>query len=268
MGDTTDDQERQLLQAGPPARKSALNVEDDFSKYEVVSRTEILSILRGMLEHNSLISFHFNRGYDSLLTALLDISSDGKTLIFDYGGSIEMNRKLLQADKINCASSEDQVKIQFTLNGVRLVKHEGRDAFLGNVPASLIRLQRREFYRLTTPVVNPLVCSIPLPLDGGSVKKQQAVVVNIGGGGVALNVAPGDVNFKVGAQFSGASIDLPNAGLITFDTCVRNIYDISMPSGKIHQRAGCQFISLSRHAMTLIQRYIIQIERERKARGI
>lgn len=268
MADTTDDQAGQRLQAGPPARKAALDVEDDFSKYEVVSRTEILSILRGMLEQGSLITFHFNRGYDSLLTALLDISSDGKTLIFDYGGSLETNRKVLQADKINCASSEHDVKIQFTLRGVSLVKHDGRDAFLGDVPESLIRLQRREFYRLTTPVANPLVCNIPLSQDKGSVKTQQAVVVNIGGGGVALNVAPGDVSLKVGAQFSGAGINLPDVGIITFDMCVRNIYDISMPNGKIHQRAGCQFISLPRHVMTLIQRYIIQIERERKARGI
>ena len=263
-----DSQERQPPTAGTPTRKSALDVEDDYSKYEVRSRTEILGILRGMREQGSLITFYFNHGYDFLLTSLVAISPDSKTMVFDFGSNTEMNRKALQTDKINCVSTKEKVKIQFTLNGVDPVKHEGRDAFLGDVPDSLIRLQRREYYRLTTPMANPIKASIPLSQDDGSIKSLQVVVVDVSGGGIGLNVPPDNLSLKMDAEFFGVTINLPNVGIVSADMRVRNLYDVTMPNGKIHQRAGCQFISLPGPMMTLIQRYIIQIERERKAREI
>ena len=268
MEDSPDSQTRQPPQAGAPTRKSALDVEDDYSKYEVRSRTEILAILRGMREQGSLITFYFNHGYDFLLTSLVDISADGKTMVFDYGSNMEMNRKALQTEKINCVSSKEKVKIQFTLLGLDPVKHEGRDAFLGDVPDSLIRLQRREYYRLSTPMANPIKANIPVPQEDGSQKILQAVVVDISGGGIGLNVPPDNVSLKIDAQFFGVTLNLPNVGIINADMKVRNLYDVTMPNGKIHQRAGCQFLKLAGPMMTLIQRYIIQIERERKAREV
>ena len=264
MADSTDNQAGQATRA----RKSALDAEDDFSKYEVTSRTEILSILKGMMEQGSLITFYFNHGYDFLLTSLLEISDDGRTLLFDYGSNMDMNRKLLQTDKINCVSTKEKVKIQFTLMGVDPARHDGRDAFLGDVPDSLIRLQRREYYRLSTPMANPIKANIPLPQDDGSIKPLQLVVVDISGGGVGLNVPPGNLSIKTDTLFSGVTIALPNVGMVTAEMRVRNVYDVTMPNGKVHQRAGCQFLNLPGPMMTLIQRYIIQIERERKAKEL
>lgn len=264
---STDNQARQPMQAGVQTPKSALDVEDDYSEYELTTPTETLSILRGMREAGSLITFYFNHGHDSLLTSLIEISPDGKTMVFDCGSNLEMNRKALQTDKINCISSKEKVKIQFILNGVKPVKYEGRVAFLGAVPDSLFRLQRREYYRLTTPLANPLSANIPLQQGDGSIKTVQAVVFNISSGGVCL-VAPGGITVKMDAQFCGASINLPNVGMIRFDLRVRNVYDITTSNGKILQRAGCEFVKLPGPMMKLIQRYITQIECERKERGV
>ena len=262
--DSSDDQARQSMQAG----KQTPDADEEYSEYEQTSATEALMILRGMREAGSLITFYFNHGNDFLLTSLLEISPDGKTMIFDYGSNMEMNRKLLRADKINSISSKARIKIQFMLNGVRPVKYQGRDAFQSDVPAALFRLQRREYYRLTTPLANPLRASIPLPQEDGSIKTVSAVVFNISCGGVCLVVPPGAVTLALDAQFFGASIDLPNVGMVSFDMRVRNIYDITAANGKILQRSGCEFIKLPGAMMRLIQRYIIQIERERKERGV
>ena len=247
--------------------KTAAMAGDDFSEYEMTSRSEALSILRSLIELGSLVTFYFNQGYDFLLTSLREISPDGKTMIFDGGANPEVNRKLLQADKINGVSSKEKVKIQFILNGVKAVKHQGQDAFLCDVPDSLFRLQRREYYRLPVPLANPVKANIGMMQNDGSVRTTQAVVFDISGGGVCLVVAPGDDTLKVDAEFFGASINLPNTGLITFDFRVRNIYDITTSSGKILRRAGCEFIKLSGPMMKLIQRYIIQVERERSTHG-
>lgn len=242
--------------------------QDDFTKYEVTSRTEVLSILKGMLEQGSLITFYFNQGYDFLLTSLLEIASDGKTMIFDYGSNMEMNRKLLQTNKIKCVSTKEKVRIEFTLMGVDAVRHEGREAFEGDVPESLIRLQRREFYRLSAPKVNPIKVNIPLPQEDGSITTLQAVVVDISGSGVSLDLAKDNLSLKEGGQFTGVTINLPNVGIITAEMRVRSIYDVTMANGKVLQRAGCEFIKLPGAMSTLIQRYIIAVERERKSREI
>lgn len=247
------------------ARKSALDVEDDYSQYEVHSRSEIVAILRGMREEGSLITFHFNHGYDFLLTSLLEISDDGRTLLFDFGANQEMNHKALQTDRISCVSAKEKVRIQFKLFGVDPVKHEGRDAFLGDIPDSLVRLQRREFYRLATPIANPIKAGIPLPQSDGSVKTLQATVVDLSGGGIGLNLPSDSIALKIAAEFHGVAIQLGTVGTLSVDLRVRNLYDLSLPNGKIHQRAGCQFLNLPGPMMTLIQRYIIQVERERKA---
>ena len=255
----------QTMPAGGQTPKDA---EDEYSKYETTSPTETLAILRSMREAGSLITFYFNGSNDLLLTSLLEVSPDGKTMIFAYSSNMEMNRKALQSDEIKCISSKERAKIQFILNGVKSVKYEGRDAFQGDVPDSLFRLQRREYYRLTTPMANPLRANIPLPQADGSIRTVPAVVFNISCGGICLVVPPGGVALKMDAQFAGASINLPNVGMINFDIRVRNIYDITASNGKILKRVGCEFIKLSGAMMKQIQRYIIQVERERKERSV
>jgi CheY-like chemotaxis protein len=151
--------------AGNPGTKLELTDADDFSEYEFVPQQEIPSILRGICKHGALVTFFFNHGFDSLLTTPLDVSPDGKTIIFTCGNNIEDNHKLLKADKINCISSKNMVNICFIMNGVKPVKHQGSAAFLANVPDFLFRLQRREYHRLTLPLSKPLRASIPLPQE-------------------------------------------------------------------------------------------------------
>jgi len=266
--DSNANQARQAMPAFGQTTKSEPFAEAEYSEYESTSFTEMLAILRGMGEAGSLVTLYFNQGDDFLLTSLIQVSPDGKTIIFDYGSDMEVNRKALQAKKINCVSSKERVKIQFSLNGVRPVEFEGRTAFLSDVPDSLFRLQRREYYRLTTPMANPLRAIIPVPHKDGSIKTLQAVVFNISCGGICLVVPPGGVPPKMDKEFSGVSINLPSIGIITFDTQVRNIYDITTSDGKILQRVGCEFIKLPGPMMKLIQRYIVLIAHERKARGI
>ena len=249
-------------------RRSACSLEEDLSMYAVNSRTERCAILRGMREQGSLVTFYFDNGYDFLLTSVLDISADNRTMVLDYGSSMEMNRKALQTAEISCVSSKEQIKIKFSLHGVGQVKHDGRDAFLSEVPDDLIRIQRREHFRMATSMTTPILATVPLPLDIVETRARQAVVVDISGGGVGLNVAADFPCLKLGAQFFGVSINLPKVGMVSVDMVVRSFYDVVMPSGAIHRRAGCQFIKANAATMMRIQRFIIQIERERKLLGM
>ena len=179
-----------------------------------------------------------------------------------------LHLSLLIQTFLSCISTKDKVKIQFSLLGVVPIKHKGCDALLGEVPDSLVRLQRREFYRLATPKANAIKTMLPMKQVDGSIKTLPVVVADISAGGVRLNLPQDNVSLEVDEQFIGVSINLLDVGIVTADLQVRNIYDVTMPNGKSHKSAGCQFIKLTGPMMTkLIQRYIMQIERERKVRG-
>ena len=268
MAESEEEKGRGAEPGAKAPAKPALSVDDDYSKYEVTSRSEILAILRSMREQGSLITFYFNHGYDFLLTSLVEIAADGKTMIFDYGSNMEMNRKALQADKINCVSSKDKVRIQFLLQGVDPTKSEGRDAFLSDVPDFLIRLQRREHYRLATPMSKPVRANIPILQADGALKLVQLVVADISGGGVGLNIPHGELSIQRDAQYAGVTLNLPDIGVATVDMRVRNIHEVTMANGKTHQRAVCQFVNLAKPMVNLIQRYIAHIDRERLARKV
>jgi len=48
--------------------------------------------------------------------------------------------------------------------------------------------------------------------------------------------------------------------------CVRNAFPVTTKTGNQYLRLGCEYLDLPGTRLTMIQRYITRIERERKAR--
>ena len=237
---------------------------DEYSRYMLRTPAEVLMVLRSLCERVAQITVFFNEGQDMLLTTLATVANDH--LVLDYGPSGEMNTKALAAEKHFCVTMLDKVRIQFILRDFRQVEHEGRPAFLCALPDELLRLQRREYYRLLTPIVRPLICTVPIPLADGSLHLHEAHVFDISGGGMGISAPPEGVPFAQDMKFANCRVDLPEVGIITGTLRIRSLFGVTLRSGATARRAGCEFIDLPGPMMTLIQRYIIKVERERKAR--
>jgi len=240
---------------------------DVYSKYMLYSRSEILFVLRAVLQKGSLVTVYFNHGQSFLLTALLAVDGDSGSILFDMGSDEEMNQKALKADRLLFTTSLDKVKVQFSLKSLQQVQHGGRPAFRGALPETLLRLQRREYYRLTTPVANPIRCKTTIRHEDGSTAQVDIPLLDISGGGVGLVVDPAlKDDFKIDATFSDCRIDLPEEGLLVCNLVVRNAFDVTTKTGNHYMRVGCEFVDLPGTRLTMIQRYITRVERERKAR--
>lgn len=237
---------------------------DAYSQYLLRSKGEIKFVLRALLDGGSNITVHFNEGKDFLLTTLVAVDDDGITL--DYGSSGEMNRKVQTAAKVFCVTTLDKVKIQFVLAGLKSIVVDGRPAFRAAFPESLLRLQRREYYRLTTPIARPMKCQLPMPQADGDTAAVELNLIDISGGGLAMMVPPEGLALEPGAEFANCRIELPEVGIVVARLQVRNIFEVTLRNGSRVTRVGCQFINLPGPMLTLVQRYIIKIERERKAR--
>jgi c-di-GMP-binding flagellar brake protein YcgR len=261
--------------ANPPVEPEArtasnhLDVEhdDNFSRYLLYSRAEILFVLKALVQKGSMVTVYFDRGNAFLLTSLNHISTDGNTLIFDYGSDEEMNRRALQADKLVFTTTLDKVKIQFSLKGLAQTTFDGRKAFSGKLPETVLRLQRREYYRLTTPIANPIKVSIDVIQADGSKTTLEANMLDISGGGIGVMVplALGDT-FRVDTVFKDCKFTLPEEGPLVTALCVRSAFPVTTKTGSQYLRIGCEYVDLPGTRLTMIQRYITRIERERKAK--
>lgn len=236
----------------------------EYKQFMLRTHNEILLVLRGLLGHTAQISVYFNEGQDMLLTTLAAVADDH--LILDHGPNAELNRKALAAEKHFCVTRLDKVRIQFILRSFTQAEQAGRPAFRANLPDEVLRLQRREFYRLITPIARPLKCLVPIPLADASLHLHDAHVFDISGGGLGLSAPPEHIPFDKDMEIPNCRVELPEVGVITGTLKVRSIFEITLRSGKRAHRAGCEFIKLPGPMLTLIQRYIIKVERERKAR--
>lgn len=237
----------------------------EYDRFMLRNPAETLPLLRALCERVAQITVFFNEGQDMLLTTLAAVVPD--RVILDHGPDAAMNRKALAADRLFCVTTLDKVRIQFILRGLVQVEHEGQPAFRAAPPNEVLRLQRREYYRLVTPIMNPLACHMPLPLPDGSTRTHAANVFDISCGGLGLAAPDAGLPLAVGMDFPGCRLELPEVGEVAGTLRVRSLFDIMLKSGARVRRAGCEFIGLPGTMTTLIQRYIIKIERERKARA-
>lgn len=240
---------------------------DEYSKYLLHSRPEIVAVLRSLVKKRAMLSVHFDNGDSFLLTTLLAVDAETEELFFDVGSDPEMNAKALLAEKLILATTVDRIRIQFTLHRLSTTTVDGHPALRALVPDSLLRLQRREYFRLSTPIANPIRCIATMTREDGSATVIEVPLLDISGCGVGLMVPPKQSDLYRPEQcLNDCKITLPDEGLLIANLRVRNSFDVIAKSGAHYVRVGCEFVELPGQRMTMIQRYITRVERERKAR--
>lgn len=237
-----------------------LTASTDDSRFLVTNRLEITRILRGLIQRTEMVSAFFNSGNDLLLTSVLDVNPEEGTVVLDCGSNSDLNQRIQRADKIIFVTALDRVKVQFNSLGVEPATFEGKPAFIIPLPAQVLRLQRREYYRLTTPIINPLICKVSL--DGGETAEFPIIDISAGGVGIILGNSA-ELPLSVGSTYPGCRITLPGVGQLELTLSIQSLFEVTMKNGGKSLRSGCQFVNLHPSMETLIQRYIVKLERER-----
>ncbi len=249
-----------------PLKFELLQAEEN-SRYLLRGKADILYNLRSLMQKRAMLSAFIDASADSFLTAIVAISDDERYLVLDAASDPAINRRVEESEQLICVAQLDKIKIQFAAHQIERVTHEGHDAFRTPVPDVLLRLQRREYYRLTAANPHTLSCLIPVTVDGQKkIISVEAAVVDISGGGLAVLVPPGEVAFEPEMEFADCRLMLPETGPIATSLRVRNLFRITNRDGSIMLRAGCEFVDLTASMASTIQRYILKAERERNAR--
>lgn len=234
----------------------------NLAKYTLTSPMEIIHHLSAIAKNGYMLTVFSNKGKTFVLTRILEIESGHQTLILDWGSDPEANKQLLGSERNVFVCSPEGVKTQFITGQVTEIKYEGQPAFSVSLPAQVIKLQRREFFRIRTPVGNPLLCTIKDYAEG----PLELHVFDISLGGLSLWLptltTPG---FDIGKQYLDCHLELKPFGSLQGVLEVRHRLPVQLRNGQDAVRVGCNFLRLPAHMENLIQRYVGQLERERRA---
>lgn len=252
--------------AGEPKQTNPIELarQERDKNFRIHSKPDIHAILRDIMQRNTLVTIYFDQSNNFILTSILAIDSEHNEMVVDYGINEKFNQSALRAERITFVTSQNRIKVEFTCDNIKKIHFEGNDAFIVNLPDSLVRMQRRNFFRISTPTVNPLTCAIPLPIDYES-DTAEVTLLDISCGGIAVIDHHPSVSFDPGTIFENCQILLPKVGAIIVNIQVKNTYEITLRNGLACKRAGCEFIGLPAHMFALIQRYIIKLEQMQKS---
>ena len=230
--------------------------------YQHYSRREILVILQDIIDRRALVTLYFNQGEEHVVTTLIKINPEFEELVFDSAVSDAMNQRIVHSRTITFVAFVDQIKVQFRTQAAELTTFEGRSALRIRLPESVLRLQRRDSFRVNAPKSGPLQCEIDLPEVGTT----RFDVSDLSVCGMGILAGPATFEFKSGAVFDNCRIALPGHGALTTSIEIRHGTGFAKDAqGKPSYHYGCQFHNVAAPVVNLIQRYINQLERNRRA---
>lgn len=236
---------------------------ENLGPYQVYSRREITTLLRGILETNQLVRMVFNNGSESIITTLLEVNSDTGMVVVDSGKSQPQNQRIVDSNNISFETTLARIRLLFFTKYVDGCLHDNRAAFCFAIPTSLIRLQRREFYRvhaLRDPVL------FAYETEHGLIQTS-AFMRDISAGGVGLHDEEMVLDTTTGKVYENCRISFPEKKFITVNLQIRNSQEITAPNGNKFRRIGCQFVSMSNRSLMMLQRYITKLERDQNAKA-
>jgi len=241
-----------------PSLRSPEPVDEDFERFLVHDRFEILSILRVLQSEIEPVTLNVD-GEGFTLTVLLAINPEFEEVVFDCGSDPEGNRRILRAERVTMVANTGGIKVQFSAKGADATVFEGRPALRMRLPDILLRLQRRDYYRIP----GSLACDVAVDFEG-KVRVLALRVVDLSLGGIALLADGAPTAFEVGDILRNCSIALGKLGRLAFDLRIQNKCQARTRSDLRQLRIGCGFENLSQPMGMLLSRYIGQQERERR----
>ncbi|MGV8958988.1 MAG: flagellar brake protein [Stenotrophomonas sp.] len=232
-------------------------------KYLVRNPRHIRQLLQSLIDQRSLINAHPGGGDQTFPTAVLELDPDEDFMLLDGSPLPSVNQAAEQANHLLCFAQLERVLVRFRLEQLERVDSGSRTSFRAAFPDEFCHLQRRELYRLETPVADSPSCVLPAR-DGGSAVELR--VVDISGGGLALLLPEGQSLLSLQQRYPGCQLKLPESPAIPVTLVVCNMREQLMANGVHMQRIGLRFDELPRGGDAAIQRYIFRIDRQRSAR--
>ena len=229
--------------------------------YALHHAVEILAVLERLWHERTPTTVEL--GDDrAIASSVLDVRRASKTLVFDIARDAELTRRLFAAGRLSFVASLDHIEIAFETGPASLIRLDDGPAAVVELPQAVVRLQRREAYRVTLPPDEKVRCTVLEP-DGRSTPAH-AVDLSCGGAGLVFD----DRDVDLGEPGSGHELifSLPKLGRFEIEATLSNI--MAAPGETDDEpprvRAGFRFVSVEPKTESQLQRYVNQVQVRRR----
>jgi c-di-GMP-binding flagellar brake protein YcgR len=252
--------------ARPTHESSALQSEEDLERFRIRNAYEIELILSKLAECATVVSMHAHDSPWFMLTTVLYSERERGILLVECGRDEDLNMRIMEAKEVRFDTYLDQVNVRFSCHKVTTTVVSGMLAFQCNFPETLIRLQRREFFRISPPFNQPMVVDLvlPKPVDQSPSVwvKARARGVDISCGGIVFLVEGNFMHLPIGSALREVRIELPKMNDLIADLEVRNLRFMERAGQDGTTRIGCKFARIDSRTTALLQRYINRLQVE------
>lgn len=240
---------------------------EEFGQFFLNTAPEVEFYLGLLSRRRSIITIYVNDGTHFFLSSIVAVDSQSGQIYLDPAQTDENNALAQGARQLTMVANLDRVKIQIRLPALQKLGYQGQNMLGARIPERILRLQRREYFRLEPSPVTPIHCKLAAHLDDGTTKVFELRLSDISGGGVSLIGATEMADdFQRDMLFNDCRLEIPGEGVIQVNLRVRKAVEVSTQNGDHNLRIGCEFVNLPSARLAFIERYITRIERERKAR--
>lgn len=234
---------------------------NDDSPHWLHSAVEISFTLKALHKVGATLNGEIGNAAHPFVTMILDVDDDKRQIFLDAPADRVQQDRITQGGTLILRGTLDGVRVEFEVQSPRLTQFENSPAVLVKIPSRVLKVQRRGYFRVATPFDKRVTCVVALP------EKITATypVVDIGLGGVALSARDGDAKLNIGDVYEKSKIVLPDAGELEVALQVCHTATTRREHMPPVHRYGCKFVDLRTSQETLIQRYVLLIERARRA---
>ena len=216
--------------------------------------------LRNLVNRGDFLTAQYKGG--QLVTRILDVDVRARTFTFDWGALAEQNRGLIAAPRCVFHAQPEGVRVEFVTGAPRETRFEGRPAFEADFPDVLFYVQRREYFRVDAPVLDPYTCTGLLP-DGGRFHFE---VHDLSLGGVGMRTTDERVaELPMGTRLQDCELSLGALGRLSLDLQLVSHRSTALPNGTQRYQLGFRFLTLPGSAENTLQRLITQLEMKRRS---
>jgi len=220
-------------------------------EFLIHSHSSIASILRNLMRDRSTISAFLTNSDDVVATSVLHVDLDKKMVILDATKETRLNNQFSNSSNVLFDLKQNSVILQFTAKQTQPARFNGESAVFIELPERLLRLQRREFFRVAAISDTNVTCVIR---DAHGTHKLEVEDLSLGGIGVLLDEDQLEVKqFRV---FHDCEIRVPGFATIEVDLQIRNCFEKTLTSGRKVRRLGLSYVNLSADQENLLQKYI------------
>lgn len=216
--------------------------------------------LRNLANRGDFLTVQYKSG--QLVTRILDVDVRQRTFMFDWGALAEQNRGLLASPECTFRATPEGVRVEFSTRTPSETRLEGGAAFEASFPQILYYMQRREYFRVDAPILDPFSCLGRLP-DGETFRFE---IQDLSLGGIGLRTTDERVaDLPLGLIVPEVEVHLSTTGMLALDLELVSLRATDLPNGSRRFQLGMRFVSLPGAAENTLQRLITQLEMRRRS---